>query len=137
MRVSGRCHCEKVEYGAEVDPQSAQICHCLDCQTLTGSAFRVAIPAVIDSFNLKRGVPKIYHKVADSGSRRGHAFCGDCGAPVFRLPTDNTPHYSLRVGGLDQRGQLSPPKRQIWNERRLTWVTDIQNIPEVQVRAGK
>jgi hypothetical protein len=26
-------------------------------------------------------------KVADSGSRRGHAFCGDCGAPMFRLPT--------------------------------------------------
>ncbi|WP_109354368.1 GFA family protein [Sphingorhabdus sp. EL138] len=131
MKVDGHCHCGKIIYEANVDPTSVQICHCQDCQTLTGSAFRVAIPATPENFRLLQGDPRVYLKVADSGSRRGHAFCGDCGAPVFRLPTDNNPNYALRVGGLDQRDELEPPARQIWTKRRLSWVTAIGNIPEV------
>ena len=131
MKVEGHCHCGNIAYEAEVDPTAVQICHCLDCQTLTGSAFRVTIPASPETFRLIRGEPKIYMKVAESGSRRGHAFCGDCGAPVFRLPTDNNPNYSLRVGGLDQRAELGSPKRQIWTKRRLPWVAGIGDIPEV------
>jgi hypothetical protein len=130
MKVDGRCHCGNIIYTAEVDPTAAQICHCLDCQMLTGSAFRVAIPVAPEDFRLLRGKPTVYYKVADSGSRRGHAFCGDCGAPVFRLPTDNNPNYSLRVGGIDQRAEINPPRRQIWVKRRLPWVDAIGNIPE-------
>lgn len=95
MRVQGSCHCRRVAYEAEVDPTTVQICHCLDCQTLTGSAFRVTVPASPETFSLVRGEPCIYIKVADSGSKRAHAFCGDCGAPVFRFPTENSPNYSL------------------------------------------
>lgn len=131
MKVEGSCHCGKIAYEAEVDSTAVQICHCLDCQTLTGSAFRVTTPASPEAFRLVRGEPRIYMKVADSGSRRGHAFCGDCGAPVFRLPTDNNPNYSLRIGGLRQRAELGPPKRQIWVKRRLPWVSAIGGIPEV------
>jgi hypothetical protein len=131
MKVTGGCHCGKIAYEAEVDPGAAQICHCIDCQILTGSAFRVTLPASPDKFRLLKGEPRLYIKVADSGSRRSHAFCGDCGAPVFRLPADNTPHYSLRIGGLDQRAEIETPKRQIWTKRRLPWVTKIGAIAEV------
>jgi hypothetical protein len=130
MKIEGRCHCGSIAYEADVEPTAAQICHCLDCQTLTGSAFRVTIPASPETFRLLRGQPRIYVKVADSGSRRGHAFCGDCGAPVFRLPTANSPNYSLRIGGVDQRAELGPPKRQIWTKRRLPWISAIGDIPE-------
>ena len=131
MKVNGSCHCGKIAYEAEVDPKKVQVCHCLDCQTLTGSAFRITVPATADSFKLLRGEPSIYYKTAESGSRRGHAFCGDCGSPVYRLPTDNSPNYSLRVGGLDQRDAFDPPARQIWINRRLPWVTDIKSIREI------
>ena len=134
VKVEGRCHCGRIAYEAEVDPRAVQVCHCLDCQTLTGSAFRVTIPAPPESFRLIRGEPRIYIKVADSGSRRGHAFCGDCGAPVYRQPTDNTPNYSLRVGGLDQRAELGPPKRQIWTKRRLPWVPALGEVPEMEAQ---
>lgn len=132
MKVEGRCHCGTIEYEAEVNPGKVQICHCLDCQILTGSAFRVTIAAPPEGFRLKSGEPRIYYKIADSGSRLGHAFCGECGGPVFRLPTDNNPNYSLRVGALDQRTSLCIPRRQIWVRRRLPWVTGIGNIAEVE-----
>jgi hypothetical protein len=38
MIVHGRCHCGAIAY--EVEAGNVNICHCLDCQTLTGPAFR-------------------------------------------------------------------------------------------------
>jgi hypothetical protein len=43
MKVQGRCHCREVQYEAEVEPGTISVCHCLDCQTMTGSAFRANI----------------------------------------------------------------------------------------------
>ena len=126
--VSGSCHCGAIAYEAKVDPASVQVCHCRDCQRLTGTAFRTTVPATRENFRLVRGEPRIYIKVADSGSRRGHAFCERCGAPVYRQPTDNNPHFSLRVGGLDQAAELRAPARQIWTSRRLGWVTELSEI---------
>ena len=130
MKVSGRCHCGKIAYEAEVDPAKAQICHCPRLSDADGFGVRVAVPASPDRFRVIRGDPHIYMKIADSGSRRGHAFCRDCGAPVFRLPTDNNPNYSLRIGGLDQRAEFAAPAKQIWAKRRLQWVPAIGDIPE-------
>jgi hypothetical protein len=110
------------------------ICHCQDCQRLTGTAFRVTVPAKPDQFRLIRGEPKIYLKVADSGSHREHAFCGHCGAPVFRKPTDNNPNYSLRLGGLDQGEELGSPKRQIWTKRRFGWLLGLADIPAADLQ---
>jgi hypothetical protein len=130
MKVTGQCHCGEISYSAEIDPDRVMICHCRDCQRLTGSAFRVTVPVPAGSFELNRGEPRIYYKIADSGSRRGHAFCGTCGTPVFRLPTDNNPNYSLRTGGLDQSADLPAPRRQIWTRRRLPWTCTIDQIAE-------
>jgi len=44
MKIDGACHCGYITYVAEVDPDKAGICHCTDCQTLSGSAFRTSVP---------------------------------------------------------------------------------------------
>ena len=41
MQIDGGCHCGHVKYEAEIDPDKVVICHCTDCQRLTGSAYRV------------------------------------------------------------------------------------------------
>ena len=55
MRVDGQCHCGAITYEAEVEPDTIGICHCLDCQRLTGSAFRANILAPADSFRILTG----------------------------------------------------------------------------------
>src|SRR5687768_5530242 len=70
MKIDGSCHCGRIAYEAEVDPAKVSICHCSDCQTLTGTAFRVTIPVAEANFRLLSGEPKIYVKVAESGNKR-------------------------------------------------------------------
>src|SRR6516162_11167782 len=45
MKFDGHCHCGRISFEAEVDPHAVTICHCTDCQTLTGAAFRANIAA--------------------------------------------------------------------------------------------
>jgi len=57
MEIDGRCHCGEICYKAVVNPDNVIICHCTDCQTLSGGAFRTSVPAVEGTFVLLRGVP--------------------------------------------------------------------------------
>ena len=59
MKIDGGCHCGHVTYEAEVDPERSGICHCTDCQTLSGSAFRTVIFTRQGSFKLRSGEPKM------------------------------------------------------------------------------
>jgi hypothetical protein len=79
MKIDGHCHCGEITFEAEVDPTALTICHCTDCQTITGSAFRANITAPAEHFVLKSGTAKTYVKTAGSGNKRPQAFCGTCG----------------------------------------------------------
>lgn len=130
MKVEGQCCCGAVAYEAQVQPGTATVCHCSDCQNHSGSAFRANIPAPADGFRLVRGVPRTYIKTAASGARRVLAFCGDCGSPLYACAVENPATYSLRIGTLQQRGELGPPLREIWTRRRLPWVQALDGVPQ-------
>ena len=129
MKVTGTCHCGQVTYEADVDPETVRLCNCSDCQKLTGSAYRVSVPAPREAFRLITGQLKTYVKSADSGEKRAHSFCPECGSPVYACALgDNPARYTLRVGCLDQRASL-PPKQQIWCDSAMPWSRDVSGIP--------
>ena len=132
MKVEGQCHCGAITYEAEVEPGTSNICHCLDCQMLTGSAFRANISAPADRFQILTGTPRQYVKVADSGARRIHAFCETCGSPVYSCAEDDPQAYSLRIGSLSQKEALGRPARQIWTKRRLSWMPKLEGVAEIE-----
>ena len=131
MKVHGQCHCGAINYEAEVEVGTVNVCHCLDCQTLTGSAFRANIQAPAQGFHLLSGNPRRYTKTADSGAKRVHAFCEICGAPVYSCDPEIPKTYSLRVGALNERALLGRPIRQIWTKRRLPWISNFEGVPEI------
>lgn len=131
MDVVGSCHCGQITYRASVDPEKASLCHCTDCQTLTGTAYRVSVPAAKETFQILSGVPKIYIKTAESGNQRAHAFCPNCGAPIYASAVTDPQTYSLRVGGLQQRALL-PPRRQVWCRSAVPWSGDIRGLPATE-----
>jgi hypothetical protein len=133
MRVTGGCHCGQITYEAEVNPETVRVCHCTDCQKLTGTVFRATIASLPGTFVLKSGTPKIYIKTAESGNWRAHAFCRECGTPIFAAaPAPNPSTYGLRVGGIDQRAQLAPPARQIWCRSALPWSMDLTQVERIE-----
>jgi hypothetical protein len=128
MRIDGSCHCGNITYEAEVDPARVGICHCTDCQTLTGSAFRVTVPALEQDFRITSAVPKIYVKTAESGRARAQAFCADCGTPLYATSVGEGPKiFGIRVGTARQRAQLVP-KRQVWHRSALPWLPEMACI---------
>jgi hypothetical protein len=131
MRVDGACHCGAITFDADIDPDKVRVCHCTDCQQLSGTAFRVMVPCPESDFRLKTGSPKVYVKTAESGRRRQQAFCGDCGSPLYATSDEPTGTRSLglRIGTLAQRRDL-PPKRQFWFISVLPWLPPLPGITE-------
>jgi len=128
MRIDGGCHCGFISYQGEADPAKAGICHCTDCQVLTGTAYRVSVPVDEASFKIS-GTPAIYVKTADSGNKREQAFCPKCGSPIYATsPGPGPKTYSIRLGTVRQRQQLMP-MRQIWTRSKLHWVDDLASVP--------
>ena len=132
MKVDGGCHCGRITYEAEIDPEKVLICHCTDCQSLSGSAFRTVVRVAENAFKLLSGEPKRYVKQADSGKKLVMAFCGDCGSPIYGAHTgDHPPFYGIRVGTIRQRGALTP-KLQIWSRSAHSWTGNLDAIAKIE-----
>ncbi|MFM0285928.1 GFA family protein [Paraburkholderia megapolitana] len=128
MKITGSCHCGAIAYEANVDPQKAGLCHCTDCQTLSGAPFRASVPALAADFHLLRGQPKIYIKTAASGAKRAQAFCAECGTPIYAAAAENPTQYNLRLGAVAQRAEI-PALKQGWCDSALSWAQSIAPLP--------
>jgi hypothetical protein len=129
MKIDGACHCGYITYTAEVDPDRAGLCHCTDCQTLSGSAFRMSVPAVKEAFTLSGGQPKIYIKTAESGNRRAQAFCPECGTSIYSSAVEDPQVFNIRLGTSRQRAELKP-RSQGWCRSAHDWVMDLNSIKQ-------
>jgi len=128
MHVDGKCFCGAVAYEAEIDPDRVLICHCLDCQNHSGSAYRVVAGIVDDGFRLLTGELSSYEKVADSGSVRSRTFCPKCGTNLYaRTIGEGTGFFGLRVGTISQRSELVP-LAQVWTRSALSWSSDLTGV---------
>jgi len=129
MRIDGGCHCGEVRYQADVDPQAVSICHCSDCQRLTGTAYRVSVLAARDDVTITRGEPKRYTKAGDNGKPRHQLFCPNCGSPMFTTGEgEDALEWGIRWGSIDQRAELSP-RSQKWCRSAASFVYGIETLP--------
>ena len=124
MKIDGACHCGQITYEAEIDPEKIVICHCTDCQTLSGTAFRTVTHSREGSFKLLSGQLKEYIKTGGSGAGRPQGFCPECGTPIYGTSVGDGPKaHSLRVGTIRQRDALVPTT-QVWTRSRQPWVPE-------------
>ena len=128
MKIDGSCHCGAIAYEAEIDPETVGICHCADCQQLTGTAIRVTAFAPGSAFRILRGTPKVYVKTAESGNQRAQGFCGECGSHLYATSVGDGPKdYGIRVGTMRQRNELAP-KRESWRRSAVPWLPEMDRL---------
>ncbi|MGN6310611.1 MAG: GFA family protein [Xanthobacteraceae bacterium] len=128
MEIDGHCHCGRISFTATIDPSLVSICHCTDCQTLTGSPFRLTVLTARDNIRLTGATPKMYVKVGDSGGKRRQYFCSECGTPMFTSGDDATSEWGIRWGSIRQRSELKPA-RQIWRRSAVPWLSEVDRLP--------
>ena len=135
MKIDGACYCGAITFEADVNSESVAICHCTDCQTTSGTAFRTIVPASAETFRVVSGEPKTYLKTAESGNRRVLAFCATCGTHVWACDEGSDPgRISIRGGTVRQREQLTP-RRQVWCRSAQPWLGDVASLPGVEKQA--
>ena len=133
MKISGGCFCGAVGYESELEEQAwIGICHCRDCQILSGSAFRMSCMAAVDGFRFTKGTPKYFDKRADSGSVRRLAFCGECGTHLCSLPHEpdsKSAFVSIRLSTAEEFPKLYP-RGEIFCDSRVSWLKPMEGCAQ-------
>lgn len=128
MKVDGQCHCGAITFEAEVDPERVYVCHCTDCQSISGSPFRWATNVPKGDFRLLSGSPKTYVKQAESGDENHQVFCPDCASPIYSTSSrDDWKSFNVRLGTVRQRAQLQP-KLQLWHRSAQAWAGTLGQV---------
>ena len=120
MKIHGNCHCGKISFTALVDPMDVTVCHCTDCQILSGAPFRASVRANREGVQIE-GRATEYIKTANSGNQRIQGFCGTCGTNLYSMALNDRSVIGLRLGCIAERATLSP-QRQVWGRSAIPWV---------------
>ena len=126
MLINGARHCGQISFAAEIDPAQVVVCHCRDCQILSGSPFRAVAEEPIGTFKVS-GSPKSY-AFTQHGIRMAQVFCSECGTPLYATAQERPTSVIIRLGCVEQRAQLKP-SMQIWQGSALPWLAELANVP--------
>ena len=108
MKFTGGCYCGKVRYEAEGEPVLRGLCHCRECQYISGGAANVALGMPLSGFHYTKGEPKIFER-ADLEQPVKRQFCPDCGTSLASLPPALADIIVLKVGTLDDPVDYGTP----------------------------
>lgn len=113
------CRCGQLTATATGEPVRISVCHCLNCQKRSGSAFaaQVRFPA---SHVTTSGEAKTYTSTGENGAAHFH-FCPDCGSTVY-YSNDSIPDTIAIALGAFEDPDFVTPTISVWETRQHEWV---------------
>lgn len=122
---TGRCKCEALRYRLMAPPLFTHVCHCLDCQRSTGTAFSMTTIMMRDDLCITQG-----DAVGKQISPRSTSFgCAKCNTTVYVASTAFPATIILRPGTLDDPS-IAAPQAHIWVRRKQAWLTLPNDVPQ-------
>lgn len=113
------CMCGQLAITCEGEPVRISMCHCIECQRRTGSAFGIQARFARERVTTE-GRSSRFERIGDSGGRITHDFCPTCGSTVF-YEIDKMPGVvAVPVGAFGDPGFPSP-KVAVYEARRHPW----------------
>ncbi len=114
------CSCGQLRASVRGTPLRISVCHCLDCQRRSGSAF--AAQARFPEADVRiSGRSTAYTRIGDEGRRATFHFCPDCGATVHFAIEAMPGLVAIPLGAFADPG-FPPPTVSNYEERRHAWV---------------
>ena len=120
--IEGACQCGAVRYRVTKPFRLLAVCHCLDCQKLSASAFSMTMLLDADGFELVQGSPKKWTYAGSSGAPKDAFFCADCGCRLWHLNPKMPQLIRLKPGTLGDTSFLQPDYH-VWVKRKQPWIT--------------
>ena len=115
------CRCGQLTATATGNPTRVSVCHCLDCQKRSGSAFAAQVRFPAEQVAIT-GQSKIWTNKADSGNRITHHFCPDCGSTVhYAIDGKFDGQVAIPLGAFDDP-YFATPGFSVWEERQHEWL---------------
>lgn len=128
----GGCRCGAVRYLLALDQlPRTYACHCLDCQTWSGSAFSQQTFAPESALTVT-GPLVIYEFITPSGKVSTQRMCGTCHTRIFNSNSARPGVVVVRAGTLDRSDELETVAH-IWVKRKQPWLhlrADAPSWPE-------
>jgi len=127
-KIQGGCRCGAVRYELALDAlPSTYACHCLDCQTWSGSAFsqQTFLPEAALSVS---GPVVVYEFTTPSGRTSTQRMCGVCHARIYNTNSARPNVAVVRAGTLDRSNELRVVAH-IWVKRKQPWLTLEDGVP--------
>ncbi|KAI0817071.1 DUF636 domain-containing protein [Xylaria sp. FL0064] len=119
MTTIGSCMCGAIRYQFTGEPAVTALCHCVDCQKWTGSAFTSNAVVPRTAFSVTQGTdiasqasqssqvlpalgtPSSYDVKGASGKINKHFFCSTCGSSLYTELEVMPDMTCVKAGGLD------------------------------------
>lgn len=113
------CRCGQLRAETTGEPGRISVCHCLDCQQRSGSAFS-AQARWPDAQVRITGERKIWSNVGDSGRRADFHFCPECGSTVAYVIEAMPGVTAIPIGAFADP-DFPAPKFSVYEERMHKW----------------
>ena len=115
-----RCSCGALTATCAGEPERRSICHCLDCQRRSGSAFSLNATFREDQVRVE-GKSASFHRISDEGNWARFHFCPRCGATVHYQIELRPGMVTIPVGAFADPG-FPEPLVSVYDERRHPWL---------------
>jgi len=128
--IAGGCLCGRVRYEAQGDALFGVLCHCRDCQRVSGTG-HVPVMGVRKSTFRVTGETKTNGVLGGSQKQAIRHFCPNCGSLLFGTPEVVPDIVTLYVGSLDDPNAFNPQYRQFTRDRP-DWDKMDAHLPEYE-----
>ncbi|TGX53576.1 GFA family protein [Sphingomonas gei] len=114
------CRCGQLRATCTGEPVRISVCHCLDCQKRSGSAFAFQARWPDESVRLEGERSEWSHR-SDSGALAVFRFCPRCGATVA-YASEGMPGMTAIAVGAFADPDFPPPHYSVYEGRKHAWV---------------
>lgn len=120
------CRCGQLRAVCVGEPVRVSVCHCLDCQRRSGSAFAAQARWPDDRVTVE-GEAATWQRVADSGHRATYSFCRTCGSTVAYV-VEGWPGVTAVPIGAFADPTFPSPRFSVYEHRKHPWVCVLGNL---------
>ena len=113
------CRCGQLRAVASGTPTRISVCHCLDCQKRSGSAFAAQVRFRASDVTTT-GQANTFTATGDNGAAHFH-FCPDCGSTVTYTNDSMPGVIAIALGAFDDPYFVTPTVS-VWEERQHEWL---------------